>query len=89
MATATAMPAPHTPQTALRRKMIAVVMHVLPMRRACRRSEAHYADLLHACMPALVAEQSQGIANVPSKGLASAHDQRISDDVANLQPARR
>jgi hypothetical protein len=36
MATATAMPAPHTPQIALIRKMIAVAMHALQF--ACRRS---------------------------------------------------
>jgi hypothetical protein len=30
MATAMAMPAPHTPQIALTRKMIAVAMHALP-----------------------------------------------------------
>jgi hypothetical protein len=36
MAIATAMPAPHTPQIALTRKMIAVVMQ--SPRFACRRS---------------------------------------------------
>jgi hypothetical protein len=30
VATATAMPAPHTPQRALTRKMIAVAMHAFP-----------------------------------------------------------
>jgi hypothetical protein len=56
--------------------MIAVVMHALPPQFAelAGVQKRITADLLHARMPALVAEQSQAIANVPSEGLALRHE---------------
>jgi hypothetical protein len=57
MATPMAMPAPHAPQIALTRTMIAVAMHALPSSLGFAGVLCQMPlDLLHACMPALVAE---------------------------------
>jgi hypothetical protein len=54
-ATATAMPAPHTPQTTLTKKMIAVAMHALPgspgLPSVSAKKDAPLEDLLHEWTP--------------------------------------